>query len=248
MVTAGLLAVLVLGIAGACLAQTTEDPRQREVTVRLRDVSLRAALDILLRDTGLTYQLPRDIDVDRITVDLERLPLEQALHAILTAQGLTYRYMPDAKLYIIERVPAPPPPAEKVAPEVPPTPAATTTPETTAAPPAERGHVVTRVIALRYADAADLAALFGGLSATSRFAPGPSGYGAGYGTGPYGGLSPGYGGYNPYGIGATVYRGIPPLFPYGQNNGYPSYGPYGGYGTGYGGYASPYGTNAYPTR
>ena len=110
MATGGFLAVMLLGSAAASFAQDREDPRQRLVSIRLRDVSLRAALDILTRDTGLTYQLPRDIETPGITLDLEGLPLEQALHAILTAQGLTYRYLPDAKLYLIERAPQPAPP------------------------------------------------------------------------------------------------------------------------------------------
>jgi hypothetical protein len=233
MAASGLLAVMLLGPAVASFAQDREDPRQRVVSIRLRDVSLRAALDILTRDTGLTYQLPRDIETPGITLDLEGLPLEQALHAILTAQGLTYRYLPDAKLYLIERAPQPAPPEKTTAPEPPPTPVVAPEPTPTTNAPRE-GEKTTRVIAIRYGDAADLSALFGGLVAQQRFQPRPYGYGAGL----YGGLTPGYG-YSPYGMRGPFLSGYSRPFSYNQGYGwgsrsYPTYGPYGGYGVGYG--------------
>jgi len=232
-----LVAIMLLGIAAVALAE--QDPRQREITIRLRGVSLRETLDILLRDTGLTYQLPRDIEGERVTVDLEALPLEQALHAILTAQGLTYRYLPDARLYAVERVPEPAPAEpgpEVVPPEPPPTPPVTITPPPTPSLPPASGNTVTRVIPLRYADPASLALLFGG-----EIAPQAHTYGGypGYPAyGPYVGYRTGYA-YSPYGAQGSYFRGYTPRR-YGGirrrygTSAYPVYGPYGGYGTGYG--------------
>jgi hypothetical protein len=233
MAAGGLLAVMLLGSAAASFAQNTEDPRQRVVTIRLRDVSLRAALDILMRDTGLTYQLPRDIEVPGITLDLEGLPLEQALHAILTAQGLTYRYLPDAKLYVIERAPESVTPAETTVPEPPPTTVVLPEPLPTETAP-RKTETTTRVIAIRYGDAADISTLFGGMVAPGRFQT-PFGFG----TGAYGGLTGSYSSGNyPYGVRGPIFSGYG-LFGYGPNwgtaySGYPTYGTYGGYGVGYG--------------
>jgi hypothetical protein len=228
LMSAVLLAVMVVGIAAVAVAQ--QDPRQREVTVRLRGVTLREALDILLRDTGLTYQLPRDIEGERVTVDLESLPLEQALYAILASQGLTYVYLPEARLYSVERIPESASTGTSTAtitpPELPPTPPVTVTPPPTASlPPATSSNVVTRVINLRYADAGEIAAAFGGQVAQGAF-QGQPGYG-GYGyPGFYGGYRGGYS-YGPYG--GSMYSG------YGQ--------PYGG--SYYGGYSQPYGYGGY---
>lgn len=227
----GLAAVMLVAFAGAGLAQDTQDPRQRPITIRLRDVSLRAALDMLLRETGLTYQLPRDIEAEQVTVDLKELPLEQALHAIVTAQGLTYRYLPDARLYIIEPIPEPAPvETPAVVPPEPVTPVPVVNP-----PPPEPDKIVTRVIRIRYGDAAGIVRAFGGqvapyrlesLYAYPRFGV-YGGYGAGYGTyNPYGMRGSFFGDYSgPYGYGGMYGQ------PYG---GYPTYGPYGGYGVGYG--------------
>lgn len=238
----GLAAVMLLAFAGTCLAQDTQDPRHRAITIRLRDVSLRAALDMLLRETGLTYQLPRDIEAEQVTVDLKELPLEQALHAIVTAQGLTYRYLPDARLYIIEPLPEPAPaetPTPVTLPEPEPGPSETVTPPTvTPLPTIEPGEIVTRVIAIRYGDAATIAQAFGGqvaphrlqnLYAYPRF-------------GVYGGYGSGYTGYNPYGMRGSFFGQYSSPYDYGGGYGWPygggysTYGPYGGYGVGYGGY------------
>jgi len=177
-------------------------PAEEPISVDLKGVDISEALRFLFRATGYSFSLDPRVK-GRVTVSLNNVSFSAALRAVLDQVGATYRK--EDNLYTI-------------------IPAAALGPGATTAEgiPAVEAPRRLRVIELRFADAWEIAYIFGGTAsgATGGFGSFTGGYGGygrgGYGTrGGYGGRGGGYGG--------------------GRGGGYGG-GRGGGYGGGYGGY------------
>jgi len=251
-----LLLVLLALLASLVSGQEAE----RKVTVTFRDADLRSALGVLFADTGVNYVIGEGV-TGMVNANLTNVPLTQALRMILDPLGLTYRQ--EENVYTIVRK------AGTAAPGTYPggdmtmggygpagMPVATTpgvyaggvgypgTDNTgTVTVSTKEGKIIVDVIRLLYADSTEIAALFGGSSATSRFNSGSGGgYGGGYGGSGFGSMGGGFGGMGGgYGGMGGGYGGIGGGYG-GMGGGYGGMG--GGYGGGYGG-RSNYGSSGY---
>jgi type II secretory pathway component GspD/PulD (secretin) len=72
-----------------------EDPHQKPVTLELRDVPLRAALQALFRGTGLQYSIDPDVPDVPVTLVVRDMPFSKALRVLIrqarvSVPGLTY--------------------------------------------------------------------------------------------------------------------------------------------------------------
>lgn len=229
--------VVVLSIclplfAGAVAAAADEPgaaEAQETVTLDLKDVDIRVAIEALFRNTGRNFAIDQNVSGTIPVLSFKDVPFETALRQLTRSAGLVFRV--DGDIYIISRKPE--------STEIP-----YTTPEPLPVVQQEPTTSELRVekITLNYSSPSEILAI---MSGGSRGFGGGLGYGYGQllGYGAYGSYGGGYmgGGYSSgYGRGS-----------YGSSYGYPGYGGgsygggvrFGGYGGGYGsGYGSGYGT------
>jgi len=248
-VAAVVLACMVFVLAfGATMAQNEPD---RRINLELRDAEIRDALSLLFRGTDQSYTVEPAV-TGKVTMTLRDVTLDQALRMMMTALNLEYQRV-DGVYQIRNKPVVTRPPVIESGPVQDiqrPAPSGTRVEQPTA-----RGKI--HLITVKYADAGELAMLFGGAAIGQGWgggALGPGAYGIGGATGVAGGLL-GYGGYGDYGatygyggggLGSSGYGGG---YPGGYGGGYPSgygggspgaYG--GGYPGGYGGYQGGYGS------
>ncbi len=231
-------------------AQTTpaSDSAETRVSIQVRDVPFRSALDLIFRGSGRQFVIEPTVPNVPVTMQLRDIGLEPALRLLIRlaqsqAPGLMLRREGDVYMIGIR---APTPPSPQDAPDE--------APEMTE----QVQPVVWEKIRLQYLDYRLAALIFGGsfLPTEADLLGGGSGQlgitgglGGGFANSFSGGLSSygeygggGYGGYpGGYGRGAGGYGGSGG---YGGYGGYPTYGsgPYygNGYGNGYPAYGSGY--------
>jgi hypothetical protein len=227
-VAALVLVCMVFVLAfGATMAQNEPD---RRINLELRDAEIRDALSLLFRGTDQSYTVEPAV-TGKVTMTLRDVTLDQALRMMMTALNLEYQRVDG--VYQVRKKPAVTrPPVIESGPVQDiqrPAPSGARVEQPTA-----RGKI--HLITVKYADAGELAMLFGGAAIGQGWgagALGPGAYGIGGATGVAGGLL-GYGGYGEYG--ATYGYGGRGLGSSGYGGGYP-----GGYGGGYpGGYGGGY--------
>ena len=241
-----LMAVMVLSLVTTCLAQE----KTEKINIDLKDAEITDALKMLFEGTPYSLSYGPGVAGRRITLRLMNIDLIAALEVILRSQGL--RYTRDGNSFTISVGSTPglgttgmpiegsiaPPTVPSYSAPVTGASAPTTAPSGgalesifgssgtgTVSASTSSGKTVVDTIRLLYADGVEIAALFGGTSAGSRFSGNQSGGGYGGGYGNYGGGS-GSGGYGSFGGG------------YGSNYG-------GGYGGSYGGYRGSTGIGGY---
>jgi len=229
---AGMVGLVLFVAAGSAFGQSIKD---KKFSLDFTDTPISTALESLFRGTGVNYAIGAGVQGVVKSVHLSDVTLEQALRALLKSVNPPLSFRIDNGTYIIEVKQT----------ETTTTPTVSPTPE----PPAEPEVADRKVekIALNFADAADIAAIFGGgyIQSRTSLLAGGGGYGGygGYGGG-YGGYGGGYGGYGG-GYGRGGYGGGYGGFGggYGGLGGFG--GGYGGLGTGYGGYGGGYGRSGW---
>lgn len=211
-----LLAILMLGLnmLPAC-AQTAKDAKTSDtVTMDMRDIDIRAAIEALFRNSGKNFAVDANVEGVIPSVSFKDVPFDIALKNLLKSSGLIYRV--DHNVYIISKRPE----------------TAQTTFETppTEVPVADTEESTVRIekVTLNYSSPREILDM---MSNSSR------GYGGGYGMGNGsnygGGYGGGYGGMNGGGYGG--FGGMNGGF----GGGYGGFGgSNGGYNRGYGGYGS----------
>ena len=230
------LAMLLLAVICASLAAAqARTDSSKKINLEFRNTPIRSAIDALFRSAGLNYALDPSV-TGTITVSLNNVAFEDALNVVLRQANLTRRK--EGEVYYIK------PKAEDTSTVV--TGAPLETPAPIAGPSVTetvQTDIKIEKITLQYADAVDMAQLFGGQVFQSR-SGGMSG--GGYGGGGYGG---GYGGYGGSSFGGG-YGGFGGMSGFGGGYGGGSFGGgYGGFGGmsnfggsygGYGGYGGSY--------
>jgi hypothetical protein len=179
--------VALLGLALTCslfsgvaarAQDTTQDTNKevlnKKVTLNLENADIRYALKLLFQSVGVNYTLDPTVQ-GQVTVSLTDVPFSVALGSVLksvqTVQPLTYRV--ESGVYniapkILETGTAEPP---------------TTNPDDTTRKPSR-----TEKVQINFADAADIAQVFGGQVIQTRFGSlGGGGFGGGMGGGGFGG-------------------------------------------------------------
>ena len=144
--------VLVLSIGPAfCQGQQTR------INLDLKDTPVRAAIDALFKGTGLNFAIAATVTSSTIpNLSLKDVSFDQALRTLTKQAGLTYRV--ENGVYMID--------VKKEAPPVQPFPPGGGGPEVSQGPePADRK---VEKVTLNFADATDIAAMFGGMSIQSR--------------------------------------------------------------------------------
>lgn len=81
--------VVVLALRTACAA--AEDVWDKEVTVNLNEVSVRAALESLFRGSGLNFAIEADVQGVIPSLSIKNVPFRAALDSIAKTGGLVYR-------------------------------------------------------------------------------------------------------------------------------------------------------------
>ena len=235
------LAVLVtIGFATAaallapCPARAQVVDTDRKVTINLKDIPLRSAIDALFTGSGLQYSIDPNVPNVPVTLNIRDIGLQAALRLIIRQAAVAQPGLTSAKegdIYVIKIR------REAIAP-----------PTTAEEPPPEYTEQATEFnwerIPIQFNNVAVFVLAFGGrmlptedqvimsqMGGMGGGYGGMGGYGGGMGgmTGGLGGYGSGYGG---YGSGLGGYGG----------GGYGGYGGggYGGYGGGYGGYGGGY--------
>ena len=244
------LALTVSGCAGVLAADGTEtaavEVAEDRVTLDLKDVSVRAAIEALFRNSGKNFAIDGNVSGTISVLSFRDVPFKTALRNLTKSNGLVHRQ--DGKLYVISKRPE-----REIAIRTP-----QDLPQTDdyVEEPRASETMIIEKIPLYHSSASEILAVMGG---------GARGYGGAYGTfGGYGGSggsggSGGYGGSNRYGsggyggYGSGGYGGYGSggYGGYGGSNRYGSggYGGYGGYnsygGSSYGGYGGYGGSNRY---
>jgi type II secretory pathway component HofQ len=160
------IAIIVLTLTiCACSALQAAPDLNKNVSIDLKDAPLKTALEILGKDSGLNYIIEPGVQGRSVTVNLQDIPLGVALQKIVSAAGLTISQ--EGGVYTIG--------VRKQLPTS--TDMAPIAPETATV---ERKSS-TEKIPIGYADANDIAAIFG--FSGSNYGAGGYGSGSGYGSG-----------------------------------------------------------------
>jgi hypothetical protein len=116
------LGAAALGITAPTRARAQADG-ERKVTLNLKDVPLRSAVDALFQGSGLQYATAPNVPNVPITLNIREVPLQTALRALIrqaavAVPGLTVSRSADLfEIRIRQRVPPTAEPAEDRAPE-----------------------------------------------------------------------------------------------------------------------------------
>jgi hypothetical protein len=226
-----LVGMLAAGASGILAAEN-------RITLDFKDSPIEGALQALFQGTGRNYAINPGVR-GTVTLSLRDMPFDQAMQAIVRSAGLTYKV--EDNVYMVRQ-------KETTTPGTP-----SIKPSATSAAGASgielpSAEVRIEKIPMNFADAVDIAGMFGSESMLSRGGTlamggtygigsgisggGYSGYGGGGGYGGYGGYG-GTGGYGGYG-GSSMFGG-----------GYGGTGGFGGYGGGYSSYGGGYGYGSY---
>lgn len=169
-------------ISGPSRAQAVDDVSNKKVTLNLENADIRSALKLLFDTVGLNFALDSNVR-GAVTVSLNDTPFRTALESILRSSSmipLTYRV--EGGVYNIS-----PKPDTNQNPDI-----SNVTPDVSGADVATVAKTTKRPvkIVVNFADAADIAYIFGGTVIQSRYSSmggGNGGYGNGFGGGGYGG-------------------------------------------------------------
>jgi hypothetical protein len=165
-----------LSAPGLAAARAPERQAGREVTLSLRDVPLRAALQMLFEGSGRQHAVEPAVPNVPITLDIRAVPFDTALRMLTRLAGVTFSK--DGEIFIVrQRQPAPELLAQN--PYDPPAPVE---------PAAAAGGATWEKIPLNYIHPVVLAAVLGGqvIPTEDQVIGGLGGYGGGLGG--YGGL------------------------------------------------------------
>ena len=168
-----LVSIVVGGIILGCTCPAlAQNPDEKGVTLEVKDgTPIRTVLEMLLRGSGINYIIDSAVQGTTGGISIKSpLPLKEALSVVLRGNYLTankqngtYVIKPQTE-YAMETPAAPEAPVEET--------------------PIERAVILDK-IPIRYADVADIGAIFGVQSIGSRFSG--SGSGGGFGGGGFGG-------------------------------------------------------------
>jgi hypothetical protein len=217
-----IITMLCVWCSAAFSQSADKDMTEKRVNFELKDAPVRAAIDTLFKwaPNNVSYAIDQAV-TGTISASLKDLTFDQALKTITRQAGLTYTKENGGTVYLIK--------VKKTIPDVVDPNPQVTSPEPETVTESDRK---VEKIALNYADAQDIAVIFGGSSFSSRSASLAGGAGnitgGMMGGGSYGGMG-GMGGM--FGMGGM--GGFGNSGSYGGNYG----GNYGGgnYGGGYGG-------------
>ena len=169
-------AVLLLAIAVDVQAQQTPGPEaapaaataETKITLDLRDVPFRTALEALFEKTGLQYAVEPQVPNTPVRLTIRDIDFTTALRTVTRLGGATYRK--EGPIYVVglRQVPPPQPVAEEVAPET---------------APVETGkQVIWEKIPILFNSYAVIGQAFGALGLPTEIPQsGSSGYSGGYG-------------------------------------------------------------------
>lgn len=236
---AGLLFTLIImsSAGSALLAEDAAKPASATkslVSLDLKDVDVKTAIQLLFQNSDKNYSIDKDVDGTVPVVKIKNLEFDTALKTITKLAGLTYKRDNSGVYYISRKPDAPSESINYTSGIINDTPGPP--PEILDLPKSD--EIVIRKVKLRNIGASEMLSMLGiggtsvGMGQVS--VAGSGGFSGGFGG--YGGYS-GYGGYNPYSSygsygGYGGYGGIPGYGSYGSGN-YNSYSGYGGY-SGYG--------------
>mgnify|MGYP005837156779 FL=1 len=229
-VAAPAVIVSVLVCAAVC-AQDDDAP----VSLDLKDVDVKAAIDALFRGTGRNFSLAQGIEGTIPSLSFKDVPFSQALKNLMKSAGLVYRV--ENGIYTITKKPETTTTYDPNAAGL----AAAT--DATAVETTTTSEAVIEKITLNNSSPREMLDLMkgGGQGGQGGYGGGYGGYGGGYGGygGGYGGYGGGYGGYGGgYGGYGGGYGGYGGSSYGGYGGGYGSYGGSRSYGGSYGGYGS----------
>lgn len=214
LIVAILAVVMALGIgcAAAYAADTTGN-----VSLDLKDVDVRAAIESLFRGTGKSFTIDQEVQGTIAVLVIRDAPFDTALKTLAKTAGLVYRL--DNNIYLIQKKQVVPEVAAPVAQDTTVEIQETTTEET-----------VIDKIPLSNTGASELLSMMNGQTGNGNSGYGNSGFGnSGFGGGGFGNSGGGFGG----GFGNSGFGGNSG---YGGNSGFGGgYGGSSGYGGGYGG-------------
>ncbi|MEN6519625.1 MAG: hypothetical protein ABFD46_00530 [Armatimonadota bacterium] len=90
-------AVIVLA-AGAAIANGSQPPVEKKVTLQLSDTPIIDVIDYMFQGTGYKYTIEPGVS-GRISVGFKNIPLEQAVKAVADASGLDYTKAPGRYIF-----------------------------------------------------------------------------------------------------------------------------------------------------
>ena len=100
-----IMAACVMGAAacGAVYAQAAKTTDDTPVTLDLKDVDVRAAIESLFRGTGKNFSIGQDVSGKIPSLSFRSIPFSQALKNLLKTAGLVYRV--ENGIYMISKKP-----------------------------------------------------------------------------------------------------------------------------------------------
>ena len=217
--------VLVLVGLSACAAVFASDAvgaakAEDTITLELKDVDVRSAIEAVFRNTGKNFWIDQDVHGTIPVLSFKDVPFKTALKNLTRLSGLVCRE--DGGVYMISKKPEANNPIIRDLPKIEPYVEEPTTSE-----------IRVEKIPLNYSSASEILAVMSGAGREYGGAYGTTGnygYGGYPGSGGYGNR----GGYGNYGSGGYPgYGGYGNRGGYGNSGsgGYPGYGNYGGYGS-----------------
>ena len=223
-----LAAVLVVLPAGLPAADEANIKQQR-ITLELKDVPIRSALETLFKGTGLNYVIDQNVTGMVSSLTLRDETFDRALRVLLKSATPPLTFRKDGEVYLIRTKEEPPPEM------TPSTPLENTYVEA----PVTSEDIILEKIPLNFADAFDIKAMIEGgegrgYGGAGGYGGGMGGYGGGMGGygGGMGGYGGGMGGMGGYGGGMGGYGGGMGGN-YGSGSGGSGFGRYGGIRSGY---------------
>lgn len=166
-------AVLVIAECRCAAQQVTLNSATSLISLELRDTPVRSAIDSLFKGTGINYAIEPGVTGTIPNLSLKDVTFDQALKTLVKAAGLTYRK--DGQIYLIS--------AKKAIDQTQVQPVAEAV-DTAIETPEETERKVEK-ITMNFADAIDIANIFGVSGYTSRGAA--FAFSGGYGNSGFGG-------------------------------------------------------------
>jgi len=79
---------------------------KRPITLQFRDANLRVILDVISRETGLSFVLDRDIRADlKASIFVKDTPIDEAVESILVSNGLAKKVMSETSILVYPNTP-----------------------------------------------------------------------------------------------------------------------------------------------
>lgn len=212
------VAVTFLGVPFCSFAaEVTSVPKSSaNISIDLKDVDVKSALDALFRNAGKDYAVDPNVTGIIPAMSFKDVPFDTALKALVKSMGLIYRV--DQNIYIIGKRPEPQTVANPYTPS----------PGPEVEQPTSSPDVIIDKIPLNYSSASEMLAAMSGGREYGGFGSGYGGYGGNNNSyGGFGGMN-GFGGMGNMSFGGMTTNG------FGNNNS--GYGRNSGYGSNYGNY------------